>query len=90
MGEGTREGGSAFDEIEALSRESESLAALKAEIESKIRDLRAGEDFKAGKFHAQEIFENQQEKLRLETEIELIRKKINRLRLSSDPTGLLQ
>lgn len=80
---------SVFEEIESLTQEMESFKVLKAEAEAKVLELRAGEDIKAGKVFPREIFECQQEKLRLETEIELRRRKINRLRLSIDPSGFL-
>lgn len=44
----------------------------------------AAEDPGAGIFFAQEIFKAQQDKLRLEVEIELRRKKINRIRLTQE------
>jgi len=72
-----------------LSEEAEVLKAQKADMEARIRVLRDSEDFEAGVYHAGEIFELQQNKLRLETELEFIRKKINRIRLAEDPTGLL-
>jgi hypothetical protein len=77
------------EEIELLGREMNTFRALKDEREKRIAELRAGEDPAAGVFHHKEIFEMQQDKLRLEVEIELRRKKINRIRLAMDPTGLL-
>jgi hypothetical protein len=76
--------------MESLSRESEEFKAEMDGVERKIRELRADEDFAAGRYHAGEIFKLQQQKLRLEAEIDIRRRKINRLRMKSDPTGLLQ
>jgi hypothetical protein len=89
MADQAREDASGSEAIARLSEEAEVLKAQKAELEAKIRVLRDSEDFEAGVYHAGEIFELQQNKLRLETELEFIRKKINRIRLAEDPTGLL-
>jgi hypothetical protein len=89
MAEEARENASVSEQIESLSKEAETFKALQAEVTAKIRELRDKEDVRAGKSFAQEIFTLQQDKLRLETEIELRRKKINRLRLEIDPTGML-
>jgi hypothetical protein len=89
MADQAREDASGSDAIARLSEEGEVLKAQKADLEARIRVLRDSEDFEAGVYHAGEIFELQQNKLRLETELEFIRKKINRIRLAEDPTGLL-
>ena len=75
-------------EMAALSAEAEELAARQKDVIAEIRRLRETEDVAAGKVYAQEIFSLQQEKMRLEVEIELRRRKVNRLRISMDP-GLL-
>jgi predicted RNase H-like nuclease (RuvC/YqgF family) len=67
--------------IAALESEIESLLAAKKNAEEKVKELRDAEDVARGIVFAQEIFAFQQEKLRLEVEVELRRKKINRLRL---------
>ena len=76
--------------METLSRESEEFKVEMDKAEKKISELRADEDFAAGRYHAKEIFKLQQEKLRLEAEIDIRRRKINRMRMKNDPTGLLQ
>lgn len=64
---------------------------------ARIRQLMAEEDPAQGIFHSQEIHRLQQDKLRLDVEIEFKRKRINRIRLgigesAGDPTagGLLR
>lgn len=76
-------------EMAALCAEADELAVRQKQVVADIRRLRETEDLDAGKVHAQEIFALQQERMRLEVEIELRRRKVNRLRLSLDP-GLLQ
>ena len=76
-------------EMAVLCAEAEELAARQKQVVAEIRRLRETEDLEAGKVHAQEIFSLQQEKMRLEVEIELRRRRVNRIRLSLDP-GLLQ
>jgi hypothetical protein len=59
---------------------------MKQECEARIQDLLRAEDPAAGRFYAAEIFQQQQRKLRLEVEIEFVRKRLNRLRLGPDPS----
>ncbi len=66
-------------QVEALSAKLAELAERKAATEKRVRELMAAEDFKAGVFHAQEIFAAKQEKLALETEMEIARRQRNRL-----------
>ncbi|WP_457571767.1 hypothetical protein [Desulfovulcanus sp.] len=66
-------------EIEALNEEIIELEKQKKECMQKIIELRDQEDPDAGKFFPDQIFSLQQKKLRLEVEIDLRRKKINRL-----------
>ena len=66
-------------QIEALAGELAALTERRDAAVRRVRELMAAEDFKAGVFHAQAIFETQQEKLALETEMELVRRKRNRL-----------
>lgn len=75
-------------EMAALCAEAEKLRERQSEVVAEIRRLRETEDLAAGKVYAQEIFALQQEKMRLEVEIELRRRKANRIRISLDP-GLL-
>jgi len=73
---------------DALS--TESLPELESEIarleqdrtqcEKRIRELREAEDPATNTFFAREIFQLQQDKLRLGVELDLRRKKINRIR----------
>ena len=64
-------------EIAALRGERETVMAL-------IRERRAAEDPARRVFHAQEIFRLQQEKLRLDVDIQFRVNKINRIRLGID------
>ena len=68
-----------ISECKALNEEIKKLEKQKKECLQKIIELRNQEDPGAGKFFPEEIFALQQEKLRLEVEIDLRRKKINRL-----------
>ncbi|WP_432738397.1 hypothetical protein [Maridesulfovibrio sp. FT414] len=71
-----------------------SIPEIEAEIEdfkkqleaSKVRtkELMAGEKPAEGIFFAKEIFESQQDKLRLEVEIDTRQRKINRMRLGME------
>ncbi len=91
----------------AAASESEIIAECEAAIAeftaqrdanlASIRRLMAEEDPAGGVFHAKEIHRLQQDKLRLDVEIEFKRKRINRIRLgigesTGDPTagGLLR
>jgi len=81
-------------EIAASASQSEAIARCEAELAEftkerdesvkLCRELLAAEDPAAGVFHAAEIFRLQQNKLRLEVEMEFRRKKINRIRLGYD------
>ena len=73
------------------------FAAQRDERLAAIRELMAAEDPAKGIFHAQEIHRLQQDKLRLDVEMEFKRKRNNRIRLGideacGDPTagGLLR
>ncbi|MBA4357731.1 MAG: hypothetical protein C0405_08410 [Desulfovibrio sp.] len=76
---------------ENSASESETIACCEAEIAGftaqrdecvrRVRELMAAEDPAQGIFHAQEIFLNQRDKLRLEVEIAFRTNKINRIRL---------
>ncbi|MDO9632126.1 MAG: hypothetical protein Q7I92_09535 [Humidesulfovibrio sp.] len=75
---------------ENSASESEAIALCEAEIADfttqrddclrRVRELMAAEDVAKGIFHAEEIFLNQRDKLRLEVEIQFRTNKINRIR----------
>ncbi|QLA17406.1 hypothetical protein [Desulfolutivibrio sulfoxidireducens] len=67
--------------IAAAEAEMAGFAAEKKAVEERIRDLRSREDLKNRVYFATEIFEAQQDKLRLETEILIRKNTIKRLRL---------
>lgn len=67
--------------VEELSRQLAKLTECKAATVARIRELMAAEDVRAGKTFAKEIFEAQQEKLTLETEMEIARRQRKRLLL---------
>lgn len=72
---------------EAIARCEAELAGFAAERDASVtrcRELLAAEDPAKGVFHAAEIFRLQQNKLRLEVEMEFRRKRINRIRLGYD------
>ncbi|MDQ7830286.1 MAG: hypothetical protein RDU30_01010 [Desulfovibrionaceae bacterium] len=69
--------------IAAAEAEMTAFAAEKKAVEERIRELRAREDFKNGVYFPGEIFEAQQDKLRLETEILIRQNAIKRLRLGA-------
>ena len=79
-----RDAASDCEEIERLGREIEDLAAQRLVLEHSVRRMRDAEDLAAGVVYAQEIFQAQQDRLRLEVEMELRRKRINRIRLAAD------
>lgn len=75
---------------ENSASESEAIAHCEAEIAGfttqrdecvrRVQELMAAEDVAQGIFHAEEIFLNQRDKLRLEVEIQFRTNKINRIR----------
>ncbi len=67
------------EEIAALDVELAELAEKKAIVEKRVRELMAAEDLRAGVFHAQEIFSAKQEKLTLVTQLEIVRRRRERL-----------
>jgi S-adenosylmethionine synthetase len=67
--------------VEELSRQLAELAERKAAVEKRARELLAAEDVAAGVTYAREIFEAKQERLVLETEMEIARRQRNRLTL---------
>jgi len=85
-----RDDASVCAEIETLEREAADLEIQRETTEAQIRQLREAEDPSAGLYYAQEIFRLSQEKLRLAAEVDIRRRKVNRLRLGNGPSGLLQ
>jgi len=71
-------------DIALLEAEMADFLRRKQECETQVRRLRGEEDMAAGRFFAKEIFELQRDKMRLDVEAELRRKRINRLRLGDD------
>lgn len=72
----------------AIAAQAAELAAQLVELterkdaaEKRVRELRAAENPRGGVFFAQEIFAAQQEKLTLETAMEIARRQRNRLLL---------
>jgi hypothetical protein len=75
------EGAQLSDDINVLEAE---IARFSLEIKrtvQRIRDLMADEDPVAGISHHQDIFQAQQDKLRMEVEVKFRQNKINRIRL---------
>ncbi len=72
------------EEIARLEAEIGEFALRKSERELEIRQLREAEDPAKGVSRHVEIFQAQQDKLRLDVEMELRRKKVNRLKLGVD------
>ncbi|GAB7079664.1 hypothetical protein [Megalodesulfovibrio paquesii] len=73
-----------FAEISRLREEIANLESEKRAAETRAQQLRASENPALGVYFAQEIFQAQQEKLRLEVEIKLRKNKINRLQMGWD------
>jgi len=71
---------SVSDEIKILEAEAAELAAERAEMEARVRELREKEDLSQGIVFSKEIYEAQQNKLRLDVDIQFRRNKINRLK----------
>ena len=69
------------EEIARLEVEMGEFALQKSEREREIRELREAEDPALGISRHAEIFEAHQDKLRLDVEIELRRKRINRIKM---------
>jgi hypothetical protein len=66
-------------QAEALATKLAELTERKMATEKRVRELMAAEDHKAGVFYAKEIFEAKQQKLMLETDMEITRRQRNRL-----------
>lgn len=78
------------DEIATLEAERAAFMSQQETVVAEIKRLREAEDPATGTYYAQEIFTLSQEKLRLEAEIDIRRRKINRLNMPEEPHGLLQ
>ncbi|MBN2139552.1 MAG: hypothetical protein JW718_00980 [Desulfovibrionaceae bacterium] len=79
--------GSASERTEALEAEILDFARQKERCAAREREFRAKEDLAAGlTFHA-EIFELQQDRLRLEVEIQLRRARLKRIKLGLPEQG---
>jgi len=77
------------DDIPTLEAEVAQLSLEREKAMRLIRELREGEDPENGVFHASEIFEAQQLKLRLDVDIKFRTNKINRIRLGmQDEAGV--
>ncbi len=68
------------DDIKILEAEAAELVAERAAMEGRIRELREKEDIPRGIVFSKEIFEAQQNKLRLDVDIQFRRNRINRLK----------
>ncbi|SDB11916.1 hypothetical protein SAMN05660653_00564 [Desulfonatronum thiosulfatophilum] len=66
--------------IAALEVEIQEFAAQKQACAARVKELMFSEDTAAGIVHAKEIFMLQQDKLRLQVEMDCRRNKINRIR----------
>ena len=71
-------------DLAELQAKKERLQTELAQCGQRIVDLRQQEDPAQGKAFAQEIFHAQQEKLRLQIEIEFCRRRVNRDRLAKE------
>lgn len=85
------------NDIPTLESEISELTERLARTEASVKELRNAEDPSRGIFHAKEIFEAGQEKLRLQVEIKVRSNRVNMLRMGMDPdadrepaTGLFQ
>lgn len=76
------ENGTAVEaDVEELARQLAELTGRRDAAVRRVRELMAAEDVRAGVFYAKEIFAAKQEKLTLETEMEIVRRRRNRLLL---------
>ena len=82
------EGSTLTEEVARIETEIAEFRQQRDDCMKRIRELRDSEDFEAGITHARDIFVLQQDKLRLDVEIDFRRKKINRLLTESGAGGL--
>lgn len=76
-------------EIANLEAEREAFIVQQEAVIIKLRQLREAEDKKTGTYFAKEIFQLSQDKLCLASEIDIRRRKINRLKMPDDMHGML-
>ena len=69
------------DDLDVLEAEVAQLTLELEKAKQTVRQLMEAEDPKAGIFHHEEIFRQQQDKLRLDVEIQFRTNKINRIKL---------
>lgn len=74
------------DDVAVLETEVAEMTLQREKILQLIRDLRAAEDPAKKVFHHEEIFQAQQEKLRLDVEIKFRTNKVNRINLGMEET----
>lgn len=72
------------DDIPTLEAEAAQMTLQQEKVIKSIRELMAAEDPRNGIYHHTEIFELQQEKLRLGVDIKFRTNKINRIKLGID------
>ncbi len=75
---------SEVEDIGAIEERMQGFIGQREAVMQQIRELRASECRDAGKHCAHEIFMLQQEKLRLDTEIDICEKKIRRIKYFAD------
>lgn len=80
----TPEGAQLSDDIAVLEAQIAEFSLEMERTKQQIRDLMAAEDPATGLSHHKAIFQGQQNKLRLEVEIQFRQNKINRIRLGVD------
>lgn len=74
------ENASALFPVNSLEQEIKNLQKQQADAQKKIKELLFAEDIPGGVTFASEIFDLQQSKLRLDTEIQILRNRIQRLK----------
>jgi len=72
------------DDIEVLEAEAKEMTLQQEKVIKTIRELMEAEDPKNGIYHHREIFDMQQEKLRLGVDIKFRTNKVNRIKLGID------
>ncbi|WP_028586280.1 hypothetical protein [Desulfocurvus vexinensis] len=78
------------EEVARLDAERAAFEAQRQQVAAEVRRLRDAENPATGVYHAQEIFRLSQEKLRLDTEIEVCRRRAARLLMPDPLHGPLQ
>ena len=76
------------DDVAVLEAEAAEMTLEREKVMKTIRELREAEDPKRRIFHHKEIFELQQEKLRLDVDIKFRTNKINRINLGMEDTDV--